>query len=276
MALHYKNGALSYKNSKMEHEMTIDQLIEQASALLDEADEKGALKCLESALKQGDTTELRLLVAEAYMNLDQVAAARKSLDAGLLLDGNDPDLLIALGDLNLEEGCNNAAIDCYQRVIDADPDDIDARVSLAMAYANDNQIELAESCCRQAIERDAQSSFALNALGEILLKHGKNDAAKTCFEQACEADPEDAQGFLNLADMLYEEEDLENAKELCVKALTLDPAIAAGYLTLGNICLDQDQAGEAVEHYEQFLRIETSPGAKQIRDEVNAVLEGLR
>ena len=62
----------------------------------------------------------------------------------------------------------------------------------------------------------------------------------------------------------------------CLKCLQLDAGIPGGYLTLGNIYLDLDRTQDAVENYQQFLRLEKSPAAKQICDEVAAVIDGLR
>jgi hypothetical protein len=49
-----------------------------------------------------------------------------------------------------------------------------------------------------------------------------------------------------------------------------------GYFILGSICLDQERTGEAIEHFELFLRLEKSPAAQDLRAEVGAVLDGLK
>jgi len=47
-------------------------------------------------------------------------------------------------------------------------------------------------------------------------------------------------------------------------------------LTLGNLCLDQEQVQEAVQCFQKFLSLEKGPAAKEIRDEVTALIDGLR
>jgi tetratricopeptide (TPR) repeat protein len=107
------------------------------------------------------------------------------------------------------------------------------------------------------------------------MARGASEAAVKCFEKAVELEPEDPQPYLNLAELCYDDGDLDAAEQWCVKGLKLDASLPSGYLTLGNICLDQDRTQDAVENYQQFLRLERSPSAKQIRDEVAAVIEGL-
>jgi tetratricopeptide (TPR) repeat protein len=69
---------------------------------------------------------------------------------------------------------------------------------------------------------------------------------------------------------------LEAAQKECREAIRLDPELAEAYLTLGNICLDLDEAGDALRNYEKFLACEHSPAAREIREEVAALIEGLK
>jgi tetratricopeptide (TPR) repeat protein len=76
--------------------------------------------------------------------------------------------------------------------------------------------------------------------------------------------------------MYYDTGDLESAAKSCREALRLDPGFAFAYLTLGNICLDQEKPREALQAFQEFLMRERSPAAKEVRDEVAAVVEGLK
>jgi len=89
-------------------------------------------------------------------------------------------------------------------------------------------------------------------------------------------DSTDPQPYLSLAELYHDANDLDLAEEYCLKGLELDAGLAPGYLTLGYVCLDQDRTQEAIDHFQQFLRLEKSVTAKNIRDEVAAVIDGLK
>jgi hypothetical protein len=48
------------------------------------------------------------------------------------------------------------------------------------------------------------------------------------------------------------------------------------YLTLGGICMDQERMADALKHYRKYLQYETSPQARDMLEEVKAVVEGLQ
>ena len=105
---------------------------------------------------------------------------------------------------------------------------------------------------------------------------GTKTAALATFRKVLELDPEDAQAHFNLGEMYYDAGDLPAAERECRAALRCDPGHAFACLTLGNIFLDQEQPREALHFFQEFLLREQSPAAKEIRDEVSAVVEGLK
>ncbi len=76
--------------------------------------------------------------------------------------------------------------------------------------------------------------------------------------------------------MYYDTGDAAAAEKECREALRLDPGLTSAYLTLGNLCLDQERAREALHFFQEFLLREKSAGAEEIRQEVAAVVEGLK
>ena len=106
---------------------------------------------------------------------------------------------------------------------------------------------------------------------------GKRDEdACDCYEKAIALDPEEAQPYLSLGELYYDSDRLEDAEQMCLQGLQLDAGLPMGYLTLGYIYLDMDKSQESIDNFQQFLRLEKSAAAKQIRDEVSAVIDGLK
>ena len=242
----------------------------------DQGDLKSALQCFQQVLDQQESAEVWLLLAEAQIESGSFAKAHKSLNAGLKLVPGDIDLLFSLGDLYLEEENNGKAIVIYQQIIELDAEEVDAWVSEAVAQMNNNDLKGAEITCRRALEIDSESAFAHNALGDICVAKDNTEEAIQYYRQAILLDASDPQPFLSLAELYYDGNDLEQAEQFCQKGLELDAGLAPGYLTLGYIRLDQDRNQEAIDNFQQFLRLEKSIAAKNIRDEVLAVIDGLK
>ena len=115
---------------------------------------------------------------------------------------------------------------------------------------------------------------ALNLGANIEIKPTAGREAET--GKAVELDVEDPQGHFNLAEFYYDNGQLKEAEAACRQAVRLDQEFAFAYLTLGNICLDQDQVQEAVQCFKKFLDHEKSPASEDIRNEVSALIEGLK
>ncbi len=256
--------------------MSVENLLEIGQRALEEGNLESATQSFRQILKQQESAEVWQLLAEAQIESGSFAQAHKSLAAGLKLEAGNIDLLFSLGDLYLEEGNTSKAIAIYQQIIALDPDEGDAWVSKAVAQLNNDDLLAAEQSCRQALEVDPESAFAHNALGDICIAKNSTADAMKHFHQSIKLDPADPQPYLSLADLYYDADDLEQAEEFCQKGLELGAGLAPGYLTLGYICLDQDRTQEAIDNFQQFLRLEKSPAAKYLRDEVSAVIDGLK
>jgi tetratricopeptide (TPR) repeat protein len=113
-------------------------------------------------------------------------------------------------------------------------------------------------------------------MGDALYAAGNFEAALNTYHKVVELDPDDAQGHYNLAEMYYDTGKLQDAERECRQALRLDPDFTFAYLTLGNVCLAQEKTREALQAFERFLRSEQSAAAEDVRNEVAAVVAGLK
>lgn len=256
--------------------MSFTELLEKGRLCLEEGDNNSALQALQQALKVDSSAEAWLLLAEAQMNANQVDKARKSIDSGLQLEPENTDLLYAHGDLCLEEGKDATALSAFEKIISLDSNEADAWVSKAMVQLGGDDLPAAEQSCKQALDADPESVFALTTLGDVYASGGRDAEACECYESAIGLDPEEPQAYLSLGDIYYDGGKLEEAEQACLKGLQLDAGLPMGYLTLGYVYMDLDKNEESVSNFQQFLRLEKSPDAKQIRDEVAAVIDGLK
>ncbi len=256
--------------------MSVEEQLEAGVRAHEQGDLSAAQQFFKKAIALQETAEGWSLLADVQVEAGAFAKAHKSITAGLKIEVDNIDLLFTLGDLHLEEENNDKAIESYQQIIALDAEDVDARVSKAVAQMNSGDLTAAESTCREALEIDPNAGFAYNALGDICISNNKNDLAMDCFKKSLAIDASDPQPYLSLAELYYEAHDLEQAEEFCKLGLALEPGLPLGYLTLGYICLDQERTQEAIDNFQQFLNLETSSAAKYVRDEVAAVIDGLK
>ncbi len=256
--------------------MTAENLFDTGAQALEQGNYLKAIDCLERLLKDHSTAEAILALVEAYLETGARKKAYHCLKNGVEKHPLDIDLLYAMADYYFEESRQGQALETYQQIIDIDAEEVEAYVCKSMVHLSLDEIEKAVVLCQAALKIQPDQSFALNALGDIHAQQGQFDVAIDLYRQAAELDPEDSQPLLNLADALYEDGKLEEAEKCCLKGLELDPGAAMGYFMLGSICLDQERTREAVEHFEQFLRLEKSSSAQDLRAEVTAVLDGLK
>lgn len=255
----------------------LDVMIGLAREALENGDPGEAVKLLRSqAVKHLDHGELQALYGEALVDSGRLPDGLKVLEDAHRRLPDDLDVLSALGDACFEAGFPERAQAAYQAILDRDAEDADALVSLGLVYFHQERVDLAEQCYRKALAIEAESVFAWHSLGDACFAQGRIDEARQCFEKALELDPEDPQGHFNLAEFLYDNGDLKAAEARCREALRRDPRFGFAWLTLGNICLDQELVQEAVQCFQKFLALEQGPSSKEIRDEVAALVDGLR
>lgn len=255
----------------------LNELLAKGRRLVEEGEYKQALPLLrEAETLCDDSVELCLLLGEALVEEGQSQGALQCLRKAQKKDAENIELLYALGDLLMEKGDGSEALECYQKIVDIDPAEEDAWVSQALVYVSLEQPQAAERACRSALKVSPESTFALNALGDVCDAQGQEAEALACYRKVLELDPEDAQAHLNLGEYYYDSGDLAHAEKHCQQAVGFDPGLTFACLTLGNICMDLDRNEDAINWFQQFLMLEIDPAAKSIRDEVAAVIEGLK
>ncbi|MBE9486779.1 MAG: tetratricopeptide repeat protein, partial [Chloroflexi bacterium] len=123
--------------------MSFDELIAKGRRALEEDDSRSALQTLQEAIKLGETAEAWQLLAEAQLEENQLAQAKRSLTSGLKIDADNIDLLYLSADLSLEEEQIDAALQTYEKIIAIDPQESDALVNKALLEMDAEQFTAA-------------------------------------------------------------------------------------------------------------------------------------
>jgi tetratricopeptide (TPR) repeat protein len=106
-------------------------------------------------------------------------------------------------------------------------------------------------------------SGALLNLGILQTKAGKFDEAEKTLKSAIERNAANAAAFNQMGIVYRRLGRFKEADEAYQRALQIDPAYAIAYLNLGVLCdLYLQQPQRALEAYERYLQLATSPDAK--------------
>ncbi|HEY4366857.1 MAG TPA: tetratricopeptide repeat protein [Steroidobacteraceae bacterium] len=106
-------------------------------------------------------------------------------------------------------------------------------------------------------------SGALLNLGILQAKAGKLEAAQQTLQSAIERKADNAAAFNQLGIVYRKLGRFQDADAAYQKALQIDPNYANAYLNLGVLCdLYLQQPQRALEAYERYLQLATTPDAK--------------
>ena len=256
--------------------MSVDDLINQIQELLKTGSYTEAVKRLRQAQADGQADAdldalLGIALEESGDLKGAVASYRKAIDKS----PDDIDAHYALADILFEQNSFDEALALYKKISTTFSDQAEAEISMGLVHFSQEQIEEAILCYEQGLKIDPKSIFGLNALGDALLAKGDMEKAVETFKRVIVLDPEDAQAYFNLAEIHYDLV-VDEAETCCQEAIKRDPGFSYAYLTLGNLYLDRDDIGEALQAFQEFLTLENSPAAEDIRFEVAAVVDGLK
>ncbi len=145
------------------------------------------------------------------------------------------------------------AIDVYEKILESNPDYVEALFWLGSLYEDCGQ----RSKALEAWERGAaiDSSFApiLNCLGYTYAQEGiKLDLAEEMVKKSLKEEPQNGAYLDSLGWVYYKKGDLEKAKEYTLKAVGLikDPDV---YEHLGDIYIGLGNQEEGVRYYQEGL-----------------------
>ncbi|MCS6790419.1 MAG: tetratricopeptide repeat protein [Bacteroidia bacterium] len=133
-------------------------------------------------------------------------------------DPSNPAILVGLGDLWLQQGVAELAIDNYQKAITAEPNNPMNHHKLGLAYVKAKSYREAADAFRKATEVDASFAPAYRELGEIYYLVQKYQQAKENYQKYVMLYPE-LSARVRYATFLYLSKDYKAAVEEIRKAM---------------------------------------------------------
>jgi len=168
------------------------------------------------------------------------------------------DVHLALANCRLEMGRAPAALRVAERVLQSEPDHIEALNIKGRALREMSKSEASEACLRHALNRDPKNPKTLNNLGILKRAQGDRTAAADCFRRAARIQPDNAVLHRNLAyaiTYLDDEPHLEEMKGLLATSNPSDPDMAPLYFAMFKALDELGGRAEAFALLEQGNRL---------------------
>jgi tetratricopeptide (TPR) repeat protein len=159
-----------------------------------------------------------------------------------------------------------------EKAISLYPAFLDAHLLLGTAYMDNKQLDKAERELRKTIEISPKTTAAHFALGEVYRQQQKYAEAEKVLQDGLQLDPKSPQGHFVLGEVYFAKGEIARAGPEVGQALQLKPDYAEAYLLAGNLFLRARNAANALQMFEEYLRLDPKgPFATQAREMVQKI-----
>ena len=158
----------------------------------------------------------------------------------------------------LANGFLAEAVRILSQVVQDDPGNVDAHLSLGTAFALQGLRAQSLKEVETAIHLSPNSAKAYNQLGVILSRFLETDAARKAFEDALALEPNFAEAHVNLALILTQTGELSLAHEHLDRAIVLCGAarpVARAYFLRAKVWSTQGDNGNAISDLGQATKV---------------------
>ena len=175
---------------------------------------------------------------------------------------------------NHQEGKTDIAQELYNKVLQTDPNYVNAHYNLSFIYRGFGENQKAIDCYEKVITIDPNYADAHNNLGAIFKELGDDQNAKSCYEKAISIDPNHAHAHNNLGVIYQNLGELQKAREYYEKAIKINPNYADAHNNLGNIFNDLKENQKAIDCYEKVITI--NPNHSQVLNNLAVIFINLK
>jgi hypothetical protein len=140
------------------------------------------------------------------------------------------------------------------RVLDRDPDAIEARAERAGLLRGQGFFEQAKHDYLELLRRRPTDFAALNDFGTLVLNAGYREAARSLFAEAVRHHPANPNGHVNLANLLFLLGEPGQARKHFETALRLDPNHIHAHRGMGNVLAASGDTASARGHRDKGFK----------------------
>ncbi|MBM4339937.1 MAG: tetratricopeptide repeat protein [Deltaproteobacteria bacterium] len=146
------------------------------------------------------------------------------------------------------------AIQAYQKVIQLEPNHMEAHNNLGIIYQEIGKPENALQAYQKAIEINPRYEKALNNMGIIFYLRGEDEKAMEAFKKVLSINPNHIGSHIHLGTLYKKKGQMEKGIESYQKALSIDPLHGETHYNLGLLYEQIGNRELAIQHYRQFVQ----------------------
>jgi predicted O-linked N-acetylglucosamine transferase (SPINDLY family) len=168
--------------------------------------------------------------------------------------GNIPELL-RLGYVCMQQGNFSSAERNFQKVLESNPDQVDALNLLGIVNAQSKRLEIAINYISRAISLNSRNASSYYNRGLALQELGRVEEALLDFKVALSLNPKHTNAFNSEGNAYLDMKEIGPAITSYKNAIALDPSFADAWNNLGNAYSYGKNLEEALNCYEKAVSI---------------------
>jgi len=178
-----------------------------------------------------------------------------NLEKVIAADPNIVDAWMTLGNEHTRREETEQAIRCYKEALQRNPDYEAATISLANAYRRLGRHEEAIAGYERYLQRDPRNGYVHYQLGEVFMDTGRQDRAREEFSRALELDGRLASARNALGAIALQQGDFVTAEREVRDALKLKPDVALAHYNLALLAERRGDRPTAVAEYRREIEM---------------------
>lgn len=246
-------------SSRADGEALVAAAPQEARSYLDYAawlESQGELQESAAVLEAGchradNPSPVLLQLAGVYQRLGKPARAEVLAREVLVLLPELPEAHVRLGDIYLELGWSQSALESYEEAVRLGPGQSLPRQRLLSGLLEAGLTAAAEDRCLEFIAESPDDPHLWLALGQVFEKQDKLREAFTTYGQVLGLDPGSAEAYARQGRLFCRFAQFSSAADACRKALQLDEDNLVAHAYLGIACSYLGD-GEQARHHAQI------------------------
>ena len=160
----------------------------------------------------------------------------------------------ALAEAYMQQGETKQAIEIYEQVIKAMPEDLESRAQLATLYSQRNRHDKATDIWNTLLEMDPGNTKYQDGFVRTYQVSGDISKAFELAQRYIDADPESGVHYVRLAKLHAAEEQVDDAITAYEKSIELAPGNAQTYREVARLYLRKDDTDAAEKAFKQAIQ----------------------
>jgi len=185
------------------------------------------------------------------------AAAVKSMQRAIHLDGDNGQFYTNLGEMERQRGKLPEAMIALRRALDLNPSSPQTLNNLGIVHYDRREFDKAVKCYEQAISLSGGYPEAHNNLGNALRALGNDDEALEQYQRALLMRENYPGAYNNMAAILRDRDQVAEAEFAYRKAIGLNPRYFEAYGNLATLLVQHDRDDEALRALGDALKIDS-------------------